>query len=156
MITYSTGDLLKSYVQAYVNPVNCVGVMGKGLALQFRNEFPENFFLYRQRCKALEMQVGYMFTVAVGGMGYPDYIINFPTKSHWRDPSHIEYIEQGLEDLVKIIPALNIQSIAIPALGCGNGGLAWSDVEPLITKAFQLLPHVDVRLYPPEAHHGHS
>ncbi|MBQ1047818.1 macro domain-containing protein [Micromonospora sp. C51] len=126
-----TGDLLAADVDALVNPVNGVGVMGKGLALQFKRRFPANYAAYRDACNRGEMQPGNVLTVLVR-QGRHRYVINFPTKRHWRDPSRMEDIEAGLEDLAKTIRALRIESIAVPALGCGLGGLDWNDVRPRI------------------------
>lgn len=150
-ITLTHGDLLKQDdVDAIVNTVNCVGVMGKGIALQFRNKWPENFRAYEAVCKAKKLRPGQMFVFDSGALVKPNFIVNFPTKDHWRGKSHIEYISEGLVDLVAQIRRLGIRSIAIPPLGCGNGGLNWADVKPLIESAFAALPEVDVRLFPPD------
>lgn len=150
-ITLTRGDLLKQDdVDAIVNTVNCVGVMGKGIALQFRNKWPENFRAYEAACKAKQVRPGRMFVFDSGGLVKPNFIVNFPTKDHWRGKSRIEYIRDGLVDLVAQIRRLGIRSIAIPPLGCGNGGLEWSDVRPLIERVFSELPDVDVRLFPPD------
>jgi O-acetyl-ADP-ribose deacetylase (regulator of RNase III) len=145
------GDLLKQDdVDAIVNTVNCVGVMGKGIALQFRNRWPENFRAYEAACKAKQVRPGRMFVFDSGGLVKPNFIVNFPTKDHWRGKSRIEFIRDGLVDLVAQVRQLGIRSIAIPPLGCGNGGLDWEVVHPLIETAFADLPDVDVRLFPPE------
>lgn len=139
MIKYRSGDILKSETEALVNTVNCVGVMGKGLALQFKNAFPENFKAYVTACKRKEVRPGHMFIFETRCFEPPHYIINFPTKRHWRDKSHIEDIESGLADLVKVIRNKGIRSITIPPLGCGLGGLDWwTEVQPCIKTA--LLP----------------
>lgn len=144
------GDLLKQLdVDAIVNTVNCVGVMGKGIALQFKKKWPDNFKLYAEACKAGLVKPGQMFIYDAGLLATPKFIINFPTKDHWRGRSHIEFIQDGLCDLITQIEERQITSIAIPPLGCGNGGLNWSDVKPLIEKAFAKLPDVDVRLFEP-------
>jgi O-acetyl-ADP-ribose deacetylase (regulator of RNase III) len=143
------GDLLQQDVDAIVNTVNTVGVMGKGIALQFKQKWPENFKAYAKACKAGEVQPGKMFIYDAGGLLRPRYIINFPTKKHWREASKIEDIESGLKDLIAQVKALGIRSIAVPPLGCGNGGLDWKDVRPLIERAFEALPNVDVRLFSP-------
>ncbi|PTD97500.1 type II toxin-antitoxin system antitoxin DNA ADP-ribosyl glycohydrolase DarG [Pseudothauera lacus] len=144
------GDLLRQDdVDAIVNTVNCVGVMGKGIALQFKNKWPANFRDYAAACKAGEVRPGRMFVHDSGGLMKPNYIINFPTKDHWRGGSRIEFIRDGLADLVTQVRRLGIRSIAIPPLGCGNGGLEWSRVRPLIENAFAALPDVDVRLFEP-------
>lgn len=150
-ITLTRGDLLKQDdVDAIVNTVNCVGVMGKGIALQFRNKWPENFRAYEAFCKAKKLRPGHMFVFDSGALVKPNFIVNFPTKDHWRGKSHIEYISDGLVDLVAQVRRLGIRSIAIPPLGCGNGGLDWADVKPLIESAFAALPDVEVRLFPPD------
>jgi O-acetyl-ADP-ribose deacetylase (regulator of RNase III) len=144
------GDLLKQDdVDAIVNTVNCVGVMGKGIALQFKNKWPENFRRYAIACKAGQVRLGRMFVYDAGGLLKPHYIINFPTKDHWREASQLKFIRDGLVDLVAQVRRLNICSIAIPSLGCGNGGLEWKDVHPLIREAFEPLSDVQVRLLEP-------
>jgi O-acetyl-ADP-ribose deacetylase (regulator of RNase III) len=145
-----TGDLLKQDdVDAIVNTVNCVGVMGKGIALQFKNKWPDNFKAYAAACKSGSVRPGTMFVFDSGAIVRPNFIINFPTKDHWRGKSKIEFIRDGLVDLVVQIKRLNIRSIAIPPLGCGNGGLDWNDVRPMIVAAFADFPYVDVRLFEP-------
>ncbi|MEH2160663.1 MAG: macro domain-containing protein [Nostoc sp.] len=125
MFEYKQGNLLEEKTEALVNTVNCVGVMGKGIALQFKQAYPENFRQYKQACRAGKVKPGQMFTVATGGLLNPKYIINFPTKRHWRNNSKIEDIQSGLVALVQQVQQLAITSIAMPALGCGNGGLNW-------------------------------
>ena len=149
MIGLWPGDLLEHDVDAIVNTVNCVGVMGKGIALQFKNKWPENFKAYAAACKANEVRLGRMFIYDSGGLVKPNYIINFPTKQHWRGNSELKSIRDGLADLVAKIKQLGIRSIAIPPLGCGNGGLDWAEVRPLIERAFVDLPHVEARLFEP-------
>jgi len=145
-----SGDLLKQDdVDAIVNTVNCVGVMGKGIALQFKSKWPDNFRAYEIACKAGEVRPGKMFVFDSGGLVKPNFIINFPTKRDWRGKSKIADIESGLKDLVAQIRKLRIRSIAVPPLGCGNGGLNWVDVRPLLERAFEALPDVDVRLFEP-------
>lgn len=149
-VTISQGDLLRQDdVDAIVNTVNCVGVMGKGIALQFKNKWPENFRAYEAACKDRQVRLGRMFVFDSGGLVKPNYIINFPTKDHWRGKSRIEFIRDGLVDLVAQVKRLRIRSIAIPPLGCGNGGLDWNEVRPLIERAFVGLPEVEVRLFAP-------
>ena len=148
MIQSVKGNLLEDSAEAYVNTVNTVGVMGKGIALQFKQAFPEVFKQYEKACKKGLIQVGNMHVTEVVGFASPRYVINFPTKEHWRNPSKLEYIEEGLKDLVKVINDLKIQSIALPPLGCGNGGLDWHQVRPMIVEAFQTLD-VTVHLYEP-------
>lgn len=149
MFEFKQGNLLEEKAEALVNTVNCVGVMGKGIALQFKQAYPENFRHYEKACKASEVQPGRMFTVATGSLLNPRYIINFPTKRHWRNNSKIEDIKSGLVALVQQVQRLDITSIAMPALGCGNGGLNWADVKPLIESAFAQLPDVQVIIFEP-------
>lgn len=136
------GNLLRADVDALVNTVNTEGVMGKGLALQFKKAFPDNFAAYERACKSKEVVPGRMYMVR--RFSPPRLIINFPTKTHWRLPSKLDYVRDGLVDLVAQIRALDIQSIAIPPLGCGLGGLDWSAVKPLILDACQQVPDVRV------------
>jgi O-acetyl-ADP-ribose deacetylase (regulator of RNase III) len=144
------GDLLKQLdVDAIVNTVNCVGVMGKGIALQFKKKWPDNFKLYAEACKSGLVKPGLMFVYDAGLLASPKFIINFPTKDHWRGSSRIEFIHDGLIDLIAQIKAHQITSIAIPPLGCGNGGLDWRDVKPLIEQAFAEMPEVEVKLFEP-------
>lgn len=150
MIEYRTGNMLEADAEALVNTVNCVGVMGKGIALQFKQAYPENFERYKKACRENEVKPGKMFVFSTGSLVNPKYIINFPTKVHWRGKSKIEYIESGLASLVKEVERLDIKSIAVPPLGCGNGGLDWEDVRPRIEKAFADVPDVRVYLYEPQ------
>jgi O-acetyl-ADP-ribose deacetylase (regulator of RNase III) len=149
MIKLTQGDILKADVEALVNTVNCVGVMGRGIALQFRKAFPENFKVYKKACENGEVKPGKMFVYDLNKISNPHFIINFPTKRHWRNKSRLEDIELGLQDLIKVIQQQKIHSIAIPPLGCGLGGLNWSDVHSLITEAFKILPDVTVLLFEP-------
>lgn len=149
MIEYTNGNILQANAEALVNTVNCVGVMGKGIALQFKQAHPNNFKQYAAACKMSKVQPGHMLIVPTGNMFNPRYIINFPTKRHWRSKSRLKDIRSGLEALVKDVQELNIRSIAIPPLGCGNGGLDWQDVRPLIEDAFAALPDVRTILYEP-------
>jgi O-acetyl-ADP-ribose deacetylase (regulator of RNase III) len=149
MIQNKQGNLLLADVDALVNTVNCVGVMGKGLALQFKQAFPENFKAYASACARGEVRAGYMYIHDNGGLVNPRWIINFPTKRHWRDGSRLEDVASGLTALVADVQRLGIQSIAIPPLGCGLGGLDWAVVRPLIEQAFAASPDVVVHLYEP-------
>ena len=150
MIEITQGNLLKAPAEALVNTVNTVGVMGKGIALQFRQAFPEMYRAYEKACKDGDLQLGQVQVFDLGGLvGGPRWIINFPTKGHWRAASRLPDVESGLVDLVAKIRKLGIHSIAIPPLGCGNGGLDWSEVRPQIEKAFQALPDVHVLLFEP-------
>lgn len=143
------GDLLKDDADAIVNTVNCAGVMGKGIALQFKNKWPANFRAYAAACKARQVRPGQMFIHDCGGLVKPHYIINFPTKDHWRGKSSLKFIRDGLVDLVAQIRRLGIRSIAIPPLGCGNGGLDWAAVRPVMEAALAPLDDVEVRIYEP-------
>lgn len=134
-----------------MNTVNTVGVMGKGIALLFKQRFPENFRAYSEACSKGEVRVGRMFVTPGPELEGPRWIINFPTKKHWRQPTRIEWVRDGLATLVDFIREKGVRSIAIPALGCGNGGLRWSDVRPLIEEAFSDLPEVDVVVFEPPA-----
>jgi O-acetyl-ADP-ribose deacetylase (regulator of RNase III) len=149
MIEFRRGDILNADVEALVNTVNCVGIMGRGIALQFRNAFPDNFRAYEAACRRREVQPGRMFVFETGQLTNPSYIINFPTKRHWRGKSRIEDIETGLKALVKEIRRLGIRSIAIPPLGTGLGGLSWSHVRPRIERALQELPDVEIVVFEP-------
>lgn len=152
MITFTEGNLLKADTEALVNAVNTVGVMGKGIALMFKEAFPENFRAYAAACKQHEVKVGRIFvTERKDSMEAPRWIINFPTKQHWRNPSEIEWIEDGLQDLVRFIREHKVKSIALPALGCGNGGLDWKSVRPLIESAMGGLEDVQIVIYEPTA-----
>jgi O-acetyl-ADP-ribose deacetylase (regulator of RNase III) len=148
MISYRKGDILQAGAEALVNTVNCVGIMGRGIALQFKNAYPKNFKAYEVACKRNEVQPGKMFVVETGMMS-PKLIINFPTKRHWRGKSRMEDVESGLEALVQEIHTRNIRSIAIPPLGAGLGGLEWQDVRTRIERALRDLQNVDVVVYEP-------
>lgn len=149
MITRVEGDLLAADVDALVNTVNCVGVMGKGIALQFKRQYPGMFKTYEQACKRHEVKIGEMFVVPTGQLAGPRFVVNFPTKKHWRSPSRLEFIEQGLISLRETIRRLGITSIAIPPLGAGSGGLDWAVVEPTIVRALEDLDDIDIKLYTP-------
>jgi O-acetyl-ADP-ribose deacetylase (regulator of RNase III) len=149
MIEYKTGDILREDAEALVNTVNCVGVMGRGIALQFKNAFPDNFKAYAAACKASEVQPGRMFVFETGTLTNPRYIINFPTKRHWRGQSRLSDIDSGLEALVELIQSKHIHSVAIPPLGSGLGGLDWPDVKARIEAALGGLTEVRVMVYEP-------
>lgn len=150
VIEYKSGDILNEEVEALVNTVNCVGVMGRGIALQFKNAFPENFKEYAKACKRGEVQPGKMFVYDYEIMTYPRYIINFPTKRHWRGKSRMEDIETGLEALVEVIQQYNIHSIAIPPLGSGLGGLDWPQVRQRIEVYLSQLSNVQTVIFEPK------
>ncbi len=149
MIEYKTGDILAEQAEALVNTVNCVGVMGRGIALQFKRAFPDNFIAYAALCKKEGMSPGRMFVFKTNRTDLPHYIINFPTKRHWKGKSRIEDIETGLEALIGEIQKYNIHSIAIPALGCGLGGLSWEEVRSRMEGSLGLLEDVTVTIFQP-------
>ena len=149
MIEFRTGDILTADAQALVNTVNCVGVMGRGVALQFKNAFPENFKAYEAACAREEVQPGRMFVFATGAFTNPKYIVNFPTKRHWRGKSRIEDIESGLKALVGEIRTLGIQSIAVPPLGSGLGGLDWAQVRLRIVETLDCLSNLETIVFEP-------
>ena len=150
MIEYKTGNILTEDAEAIINTVNCVGVMGRGIALQFKNAFPDNFKAYAAACKRGEVQPGRMFIYDMGGLTNPRYIINFPTKRHWRGKSRMEDIESGLEALAGEIRERGIRSIAIPPLGSGLGGLEWSEVRQRIELALADMDDVRVIIFEPK------
>jgi O-acetyl-ADP-ribose deacetylase (regulator of RNase III) len=149
-IQLKSGDLLKEKSDAIVNTVNCVGVMGKGIALQFKQRWPKNFKDYEAACKREEIRPGKMFVHDLGKWAKPRFIINFPTKVHWRGDSKLEYVDEGLRDLVKQVKRLGIRSISLPPLGCGNGGLDWDEVRDLVFAAFKDQPDISVNLFEPK------
>lgn len=149
MIKFTQGDILSSNVESLVNTVNCVGVMGRGIALQFKKAFPDNFKAYAKACKEGIVQPGKMFVYDIGKLTGPKSIINFPTKRHWRGKSRIGDIDRGLDDLISVIREKNIKSIAIPPLGSGLGGLDWQDVKLSIEKKLSNLEGVEVVVYEP-------
>lgn len=149
MIKFTTGDILTADVEALVNSVNCVGIMGRGVALQFKNAFPENFKAYKNACAHGVVQPGRMFVFETGTMTNPKYIINFPTKRHWRGKSRMDDIEAGLKALVSEIERRRIRSIALPPLGSGLGGLHWPDVRARVEAALSELKDVGVLVYEP-------
>jgi O-acetyl-ADP-ribose deacetylase (regulator of RNase III) len=149
MTSVVTGNLLEAKTDALVNTVNTVGVMGKGIALQFRQAFPKMFSDYARACKRKEVVAGRMHIFETGSLENPKFIINFPTKRHWRGKSLLGDIDAGLKALLADITRLKIKSIAIPPLGCGNGGLEWKIVLPRIQKAFSALPDVKVLIFAP-------
>lgn len=151
MITYQTGNILHDQADAIINTVNTVGVMGKGLALQFKKAFPDNFKVYKKACDNGLLVTGQVLPVSLNSLNAPFYVINFPTKAYWKSNSKLEYIEEGLESLKSEVKRLNLTSVAIPALGSGLGGLPWQDVEQLIQRSLAELPDVAWHVYPPQA-----
>lgn len=149
MIEEGSGNLLIAEVDALVNTVNTVGVMGKGIALQFKRAYPANFSAYRSACDRGDIRPGRMFVFDTAVKGPRRYIINFPTKQHWRSDSRLADIVAGLDDLVRVVTERGISSIAVPALGCGNGGLDWQVVRPLIEQACARMPGVRAVIFPP-------
>jgi O-acetyl-ADP-ribose deacetylase (regulator of RNase III) len=149
MLRFTTGNLLHAEADAVVNTVNTVGVMGKGIALAFKDTYPENFHAYEAACRAGEVRVGCMFVTENHSLHGPRWIINFPTKQHWRNPSKLEWIRTGLADLRRVALDLGIRSLAVPPLGCGHGGLAWDDVRPLIEAALGDLSAIEVQAFEP-------
>ncbi|PEZ55075.1 MULTISPECIES: type II toxin-antitoxin system antitoxin DNA ADP-ribosyl glycohydrolase DarG [Bacillus cereus group] len=156
MIIYEKGDLFKylNQVEAIINTVNCVGVMGKGIALEFKKRYPENFHIYKNKCFSKELTIGKSFIYEIPYNEKTKFIINFPTKLHWRNPSKIEYIEKGLDNLIKLIAEYDIKSIAMPALGCGNGNLDWGIVKPLIEKKLGVLNDIKIFIFEPSVSKG--
>lgn len=152
MIEIRQGDILASKCEAIVIPVNCVGTAGKGLAMTMKRACPAWFADYKAHCDG-RIEVG---KARFANRPITPMVFNFPTKQHWRDPSRIEWIRDGLADLAKRIkpdtnprcPTDGVESIAIPALGCGEGGLQWADVRPLIEAAFADSPAL-VAIYEP-------
>ena len=151
MVRIEQGNLLEADAEALVNTVNTVGVMGKGIALMFKERFPENFRAYADACKSGEVQLGRMFVTDNRQLDGPRWIVNFPTKGHWRSRTRLEWIESGMEDLVRVISERGIRSIAVPPLGCGNGGLDWRDVKPLLAEALSGIHGLDATIYEPTA-----
>lgn len=149
MIHYTKGNIIQADVEALVNTVNTVGVMGKGIALAFKKAFPNNYKIYRQLCENKEFNIGDLLITNTGQIR-PKIIVNFPTKKHWRARSQIEFIEIGMKKLVKEINEKQIKSIAIPPLGCGNGGLNWNEVKVIILRELELVDeNVKVIIYEP-------
>lgn len=151
MIRYTQGNLLDASAEALVNTVNEVGVMGKGIALMFREAFPENTRAYELACKAGQVRVGHMLVTENPDLVGPRWIINFPTKKHWRNPSQFAWVQDGLQDLARVIREHGIRSIAVPPLGCGNGRLEWPQVRQEIERVLGNLPEVEVLVFEPTA-----
>lgn len=151
MIEEHTGNLLEAPVDALVNAVNTVGIVGKGIASQFQEKYPANFEAYQEACKSGELEIGRLLITEISNAnkGEPRFVINFPTKKHWRGAAQMSYVEKGLQDLVQVIKANDIYSVAIPALGCGNGGLDWQVVRPMMIDTFSRVARVKFLLYVP-------
>ena len=150
MIKEVTGNIFDADVEALVNPVNCVGVMGAGLAKQFKEKYPRYFQFYTACCKAEIIYLGNVHIYETEAKTSHRYLISFPTKRHWKDVSEYPVIKEGLIDLCSVISAFRIASIAIPALGCGLGGLDWEEIKPLIYTILGNLEDVEILLYPPQ------
>ena len=148
MIRFTQGNLLEARAEALVNTVNTVGVMGKGIALMFKERFDDNFRRYAAACKAKEVQTGKMFVTPVNELDGPRWIVNFPTKQHWRAPSRMEWVVDGLQDLRRFLIEHQVKSIAIPPLGAGNGGLKWPEVRQQIERALGDLD-IDIQVFEP-------
>jgi len=149
MIQYTQGNLLEAKADALVNTVNTVGVMGKGIALMFKERFPKNTEEYVNACKEKQLQTGKVFATETGELMGPKWVVNFPTKRHWRHPSKMEWIKEGLENLKSFIIEHQIKSIAIPPLGAGNGGLDWSVVKREIEARLSDLSAVEILVFEP-------
>ena len=157
MIEYRTGDILTAKAEALVNTVNCVGVMGRGVALEFKRAFPDNFKTYAEACRKRQVQPGRMFVHPTDRLDDPRLIINFPTKRHWRQNSRMEDIESGLDALIEEIESRQIASIAIPPLGSGLGGLNWQHVKARIEAALGgLASRVHIIVYVPSERFNHT
>lgn len=149
LIKYVSGNILGADTEALVNPVNTVGVMGKGLALQFKKAFPDNYRFYKRACDKNEVLIGRMFVYQRNSLINPRYIISFPTKKHWKEKSEISYVQDGLRYLVNVICENIIKSIALPALGCGLGGLEWENVQKIINESLSGWSDVDILIFEP-------
>ena len=156
MIEYKTGDLLAEEADALVNTVNCVGRMGAGIALQFKKAWPENFRAYAAACRDGEVRPGRMLTYETNQLALPRYIINFPTKRHWRGRSRLEDIDAGLVALAEEIRRLDLKSIAVPPLGAGLGGLSWHQIRPHIERALGAFPDLRVVVFEPHGTPEHA
>ena len=156
MIQSKIGDILAEDVEALVNTVNCVGIMGRGVALQFKKAYPQNFKAYADACAREKVRLGQVFVHELNQSVNPRYIINFPTKDHWRDRSRLEDIETGLKSLVEEIRKRDIRSIAIPPLGSGLGGLEWEKVRVCIEKALSDMHDLHAVVFEPNENPGLS
>lgn len=143
------GDLLLSECEGLVNPVNCVGVMGRGLALQFKHAFPAMFVDYVRACNDGEMQLGRVHVFPLRRLDPPFFVLNFPTKDHWKHKSRKSDISAGLVDLARVARELKLKTLAVPALGCGLGGLSWLQIGPEIVRQLNGIDGLHVTLFPP-------
>lgn len=154
-VYFKQGDLFQTDAEGIVNTVNCVGVMGKGVALEFKNRWPENFKAYKKLCDSEQLRPGHVFIYDTNDL-FSDsaksqrYLINFPTKNHWRSKSKFSYIEQGLDDLIVQLEKSNIKSVALPPLGCGNGGLDWNQVKDLLIQKLSKIQNINFYIYGPK------
>lgn len=150
-LTFKTGDMFQESAEAIVNTVNCVGVMGKGVALEFKHRWPENFKAYKRLCDSQQLRPGKVYVHQVGDMLTDGrrFLVNFPTKDHWRAKSKMEFIDTGLDDFIAQILKLKIKSVVMPPLGCGNGGLDWSEVKALLTDKLTPIEGVDFIVFAP-------
>jgi len=148
MLKFLNGDILNDFSEAIVNTVNCVGIMGRGIALQIKEKYPDNFKFYKKYCDSKDVKVGKMLVYKTNNLLGLKFIINFPTKEHWKEYSKYEYISSGLKDLRRVIIENNIKSIAIPPLGCGNGGLEWNVVKQYIIEDLSDL-NININVYEP-------
>ena len=149
-LTFIKGDMFSEPAEAIVNTVNCAGVMGKGVALEFKKRWPKNYRAYKKQCDAKQLSPGTLFVYDNGDLlnqSYPRYLINFPTKLHWRSKSKIQYIEDGLDVLIDTLAEYRIKSVAMPRLGCGNGGLNWSEIRSLIERKLANINDVDIKVF---------
>lgn len=149
MITESFDSIFDSPAEAWVNTINCVGVMGKGLALTFKQKFPDYFLDYKAKCANGEIEIGKVTSYRLPDNKRPKWILNFPTKAHWRYNSKLIWIRSGIDSLWSFLINSGCNSVAIPALGCSNGGLDWQEVRPIIVDRLSILDGIDVILYPP-------
>lgn len=147
----NSGNIIKEEAEALVNTVNCVGIMGKGVALQFKTAYPSNYTFYKKECDFGHVKIGKVLVYETNTLINPKLIINFPTKIHWKEKSSIEFIEKGLHDLAKVITSYSIRSIAIPPLGCGNGGLDWAKVKPLILEYLSNIKDLNLIIFEPNS-----
>ncbi|MBK8802797.1 MAG: macro domain-containing protein [Fibrobacteres bacterium] len=150
MIDFVHGNILEAPVQAAVNAVNTKGVMGKGLALQFKKAFPQASQAYEQAARRGDLMPGGVLLTESGQLGTIRYVLHAATKDHWRNPSHLEWVESALEQLVEIVRTHSIESIALPALGCGLGGLAWPTVKASMEVILAKLPETRILVYLPQ------